>query len=182
MIAFGWKYSHDSGFVASQKWQKRKENFHWLPILGIDPLPFIAALWSRASEICITALFVTLTLTASFLFEELVNRADDMKEMSNNITNSSDSLSVKLEQWRHHFVLINRFINKINNCYGLILLLQTAYGFAVPIFEFNKILQSRNTPFPRYFFEFAHTVLRFFIILIPSYLLTQQVKNFYSGI
>lgn len=141
-------------------------------LISIEPLPFLAALWARSAEIATTAVFVSIALITSLLVEELVNRADDMAEDSS--IDLPNVLSANLEQWRSHYYSIIKFIDKTNHYFGLILLIQTSIGFAVPIFEFYKILQTKGH-YPIYDFAFIHTILRFLLIVVPSYLVSQQV-------
>lgn len=139
----------------------------------MDPLPFIAALSARTAEIGISAIFFSISITASVLLEELGNRAYNMTEDCSGFRPSH--FLVELEHWRQHYILICQFVDEINIFFGPILLMFSAIGFAVPIFEFNKILQTRNYPHPRYYFEFIHSIVRFLVILVPSYLVSQQV-------
>ena len=143
-------------------------------MIGKSPLPFVAALWARMAEVGVVIIFSTLALTTSLLFEELVNMADAAKADCS----SSNCLSAELNQLPRNYDLICKFIEKMNCCFGPILLIQTASGFAIPIFEFYKILQTRGQ-FPRFYFAFIHTIFRFLIlILIPSHLITQNVGSF----
>ena len=173
------RYSeNDTENVADERWQKNTKNVHWLPIFVHDPLPFAATLWARTAEIGISAIFVVMSFTASLLFEELVNRADDMNE--NYATAPPNYLPAELEKWRRHFDLVCTFVKKINRSFGLVLALQTALAFAIPIFEFYKILMAlvgKGIIDFRYNFAFIHTMLRFhFLILVPSYFVAQQVR------
>ena len=170
---FTWKYSfYDLDLVVNERWLKSHRVLAWLPnIFHRDPLPIVTALWARTAEIGVSIVFVTISLTASLLFEELSNRAEMMAE-------EKDHLSMlELDDWRRHYDRICTFVKKTNRCFGPILVLQTALGFAMPIFEFAKILQTKGQS-PRLYFEFIHTIFRFFvIILIPPYLVTQQVNS-----
>ena len=145
-------------------------------LISIEPLPFLAALWARSAKIATTAVFVSIALITSLLVEELVNRADDKSEDSS--IDLPNVLSANLEQWRNHYYSIIKFIDKTNHYFGVILLIQTSIGFAVPIFEiyfpFYKILQTKEQ-YPIYDFAFIHTILRFLLIVVPSYLVSQQV-------
>ena len=139
-----------------------------------NPLPFAAALWSRVAESAITAAFGALSYAGALLHEELNDRSNALDEDCC-VPSCTIYRSSKLEDWRLHYDLVCRFVDMINGCFGPILLLQTAIGFAWPIFEFTQILYSKGQK-PRFYFEFSHTILRFlFMILIPSYLVTQQV-------
>ena len=82
---------------------------------------------------------------------------------------------LKVEQWRHLFVLVCAFIDQINRFFGPILLIKTAAGFAISIFDFNKVLQTKGK-YPRFYFEFIHTILRLWVIVVPSYLIAQTVR------
>ena len=174
--AFIWKYSfYDSDYVADERWQKRKGTIEWLPAIIPDPLPFVAAIWARIVVIGISAVFVAMSLIASHLFQELANRADDMSEEFN--SEFSDVTAMKLEKWRRFYYLTCGFVEKVNRCFGPVLLVKSALGFAIPIFEFNKILLIK-LPSSRFYFEFGHSIIRFLVImLIPSYIVTQDVTR-----
>ena len=43
-----------------------------------NPLPFAAALWARTVEISAISTFFAIALTTSSLFDEIVNRAEDL--------------------------------------------------------------------------------------------------------
>ena len=149
-------------------WQSLPLNILWLPNIARDPMPFAAALLSRASEIGVSWIFATLAFAAVVLFKELNERADDMTE-----TIDFNNVSTELEEWRQHYDLVCRFVETIDDCFGWILLLQTALGFSVPIFDYYKLLYTKGQV-PRHYFEFGHTIFRFSLfMLIPSYLVTQ---------
>ena len=177
-VVFSWKYSfYDCNYVADERWQKLKWTNNWLPMTVRDPLPFMAALWARIAEIGVVNVFCTMTLVAALLFEDLNNRAEEMSQDYN-----TAQYSANLEDWRRHYNLVCRFVEKINDCFGLILLIEVALVFSVPIFEFHKMFLT-NWRKPRYYFEFGHSVIRFLLMhLIPSYTVTQKVWQilFYS--
>ena len=150
-------------------------NDRWLPMIVGDPIPFAAAILARTSEVGFGIIFVTILFVAILLFEELADRADGLSD-ENNI--DSVNISTALEEWRRIYDLACLFVESIDDCFGWMLLLQTAYGFAVPIFDFHKILYT-NFQLSRHYFEFGHTIFRFFLfMLIPSYLVKQQVCQF----
>ena len=145
-----------------------------LKVIVSDPLSLLAALWARSAEICISSIFFAFASISSLLFEELVSRADDMSEEYN--VAFPEEFVMKLEKWRRNFDLVCQFVEKINSCFGPVFLLQTALVFSIPIFDCNKILLTKQQV-PRFYFEFAHSIFRFFLmIILPSYLVSQQVK------
>ena len=148
----------------------------WLPSKNFrNPLPFTAALWARLAESCVMTVFITLALIASCLLNESAQRADDLNENISPTTVDDANLTESLEEWRRQFNMICMFTEQINRVFGIVLLLQTALAFSSPIFEFNEILLSKGK-FPRFYFEFFHAIFRFFLhILLPSYLVKQQV-------
>ena len=128
------------------------------------------------SEISIFIIFATLALVASLLFQELNGRADDLVD-KNAAKNSSEehNISMGLEEWRRHYYLACTFVDKINSCFGWILLIQTVLGFSLPILDFYKISFTQGLVL-RYNLEFCHTTSRFFLfLLIPSFLITKKV-------
>ena len=177
-VVFKWRYSfYNSEYVANESWQDVFSDDEGIPVVGWlpktipDPLPFFAALCGRAADIGVSIVFFPLALTAAILFEELADRANAMKEMP-----SSNNLPMALKDWRRHYNLICEFVEKISNCFGPMLLLQICLGFALPIFDFNKILLSKGQ-LPRHYFQFGHNIIRFLVILVPSYLITQKVRS-----
>ena len=142
-----------------------------MPSIAVDPLPYIVALWARASEIGVTTIFSVMTLAAAIILEELSMMADRIREK----INGSSGHSLEVEKWRSLFVLLCNFIDQINHFFGPILVIKTAIAFAMSIFDFNLILQSKGQ-YPRFYFQYVHTILRFLVFLVPSYLVTQTVK------
>ena len=177
-MAFYWKYSfYDSEYVNDEQWQKRTLTIEWLPMIVQDPLPFVAALWARIAEIGVANVFLTMVFVAELLFQELNDRANDI-----NLDESRANRSDKLEDWRHHFDLVCTFLENINSCFGPVLLIQTALGFALPIFECNKMFYTKWQK-PRIYFEYGHSIIRFLLILlIPSCAVTKQVCSLYPHI
>lgn len=176
------KYSYESDYIATEKWQVKNE-IRFLPIAAIDPLPLVAAVLARSAALIATATFGVTAFTTSVILEELIIKASDVeiiKIKKDKLTAFFSASKLKLEKWRYNFDLISRFVEKINKMFGPILLIETIIGFAVPIFEFNKILQTRNTPYPRYYFEFIHTVLRFFCLHFGPFISFKSTgKNYY---
>ena len=176
-MGFSWKYSfYDSDFVADERWQKLKLTTNWLPMIVRDPLPFLAALWARIAEIGIVNVFVTTSILATLLFNELNDRAEEMSQDCKT-AQYFDVYSESLEKWRRHYNLVCRFVEQINSCFSPILLIEIGLGFAVPIFEFQKLFNT-NWQKARFYFEFVHTIFRFLVTLLnPSYSLTKQVYH-----
>ena len=140
-----------------------------------DPMPFVAALWARMAESGVNNVFATVALLAAALFEELVDRADEMSQDKDN--ENSKNFSTKLEQLKSHYSIVIKFVEMINTFFGPILLFQVIFGFAVPIFEFDKIWSTKWQVL-RYYFECGHSVIRFLLtFLIPSYAVTKQVVD-----
>ena len=147
----------------------------WLPSKNLrNPLPFTAALWSRLAESCVMAIFMALVLIASCLLNEIAIRANEINENFSS-TNVDDKFCTSLNNWLGHYNSICTFIDHINHCFGIVLLIQTAHAFSSPIFEFNEILLSKGQD-SRLFLEFSYAILRFFVsIVLPSYLVQQRV-------
>ena len=158
-------------------WQEKKGNYEWLPFVVPNPLPFAAAVWARTVEISSMATFVALVLTTATLFEEIVNSAaEDLQEDLGSVCSGAHA-QIKLDLCRRHYDLVCRLIKKINQCFGPILLIEISIAFSLPMFEFYSIWRTLGAV-PTYNFSFIHTTLRFLIwILVPSYILTQQVSN-----
>ena len=155
------------------KAQNNGEHFEWLPMIFRNPLPFAIALWARTAEISATATFLALALTVSSFFEEIVERAEDIAEDCMSFADAE--ISLKLNKCRRHYSMICGLIDKVNRCFGPILVMQTSIAFSLPMFEFCSIWQTLGAV-SIYNFSFIHTTLRFLVwILIPSYLVSQQV-------
>lgn len=162
-------------YVADEVWQDRhsSEEEHFGGIPAKNPLPYVTALWARFSNVGILISFVVLSFTAVLLFEELIEKAENINEECSDI-NIPTSTHLNLDKLGQYYELVCRFVQKIEDCFGLVLLLETARTFSVSIYEFYQILQSHGI-FPKYCYRFLHTIVRFFLVLVPSYLVTQQV-------
>ena len=142
-----------------------------------NPLPFAAALWARLAETSVTNVFVTMTFVAILLFSELNNIAEVMSLDNSALVQSCEDTKTNLENWRFDYELVCRFVEMVCSFFGPILLIKTALGFAIPIFEFNKILFT-NGQEAKFYFDFGHTIIQFLLtFLIPSYAVTNQVRT-----
>ena len=130
------------------------------------------------AEMSLSITFFVLTMTASLLQKELLQRAEEM-ETKNKEEVSAENMPNHLEMWRFHYDLVCQYIKQINRCFGLVLLIKAVLAFAIPIFELNKIMQSQAQTgllLPRYYFNFIHTIVTFLLeIVMPSYLISRQV-------
>lgn len=173
---FSWRYKNDSMFVADEIWQDRQEKLGGIGIPAVNPLPYMAAIWARLANVGILIVFVVFSFAAALLYEELVVRAAYINEECNDFTVPSH-IQFYLDKLRHHYGSICSYVENIEDCFGLVLLLDTARTFSVSIYEFYEILLSRGR-LPKYYFNFLHSIIRFFLVLVPSYLITQQVSKF----
>lgn len=159
--------------MADERWQARQKKLGG--ISAMNPLPYITAIWARMTNVGILILFAVLSFIAALLFEDLVERAKQIKEECGDVAIPS-TISLHLDKIRYHYDLVCRFVQKIDDCFGLVLLLDTVRTFSVSIYGFYEILQSQGK-FPKYYFSFLHSIVRFFLVLMPSCLIKQQVNN-----
>ena len=168
-LVFGWTYlQFGSNFVDDEKWAEYRfiqycgysswmENVLMMEMYGIKVKPwwtfrkhwnyispsfsftlgYLAALWSRLAEIGVRITFIVFASTASLLFDKLDNKIEEMAKM----TDDDEKLSLELDGWKNQYDLACRFVEKINQCFALSLLIITGNDFATCIFDFANILQ-----------------------------------------
>ena len=99
-------------------------------------------IWSRMAEIGVRTTFIVLTSIASLLFDQL---AEETEQMAEKLATSNEQvqteISIELEDWKNKYHLVSRFVEQINQCFGLFLLIITGHDFATAIFDFANILQ-----------------------------------------
>lgn len=145
-----------------------------------DPIPFTSALLARIAAIGVVNVFVVMAFVAAALFRELSDRAEEISQDCNT-SPYLDHYSMNLEYWRHHYILVCRFVETINDFFGLILLIRISLDFAIPIFEFQRMFET-NWQKPRFYFELGHTVIQFFVVmLVPSCAVTKEVIYLYNA-
>lgn len=83
-------------------------------------------------------------------------------------------IAEKLDQWMKQYNLACQLLKQINKCFGLILLITTANDFIVSIQTFDKLVFFYDQSF-RYYFQFLHGILRFFLIIYSSFLVNAEV-------
>ena len=109
----------------------------------IDQIDFITRRlinWFYFPEISIRMLFFILVSLALHIFEELENRIELLfsKFSYRPNTKMTHDFSEQLEEWRHQYDLVCRFVDQINKSFGLIILIILAYSVAVSIATFYK--------------------------------------------
>ena len=139
--------------------------------ISSHPIPLISALANRMGEICVRTTFVVITLIASLLLAELDEQIENFDENSLENDINTNNMPKYLEKWKSDYDLVNEFIEQLNKCFGLAILLTTGFDYFVAIIEFHNILNDFFSP--RYYLHFIHIVLRFLLILWVS----QQIES-----
>lgn len=134
----------------------------------------------------ILTLFTVITWIASLVAEELKNKTDRELLSFHNAHNQL-SPSQKLEKWLREFHLFNCFVERINKCFGLILLialsniciLSTYYWFRM-----GRRLSNNSSNIPLAIMEFGSPLIllyfRLLILVIGSNHLHAKVYSFFN--
>ena len=138
------------------------------------PIPPIAALCSRLAEIGVRTTFVAMVSTATLIIEELEERADELEEKLSTDPFNEQQQSNNLDEWKCQYDLVVRFIDQINRCFGIVLLLISATDFIIPVLEFKNI-QKYNYTNPRTYFNCLHSLLRALVVFKVSDLVASKV-------
>lgn len=116
----------------------------WHRAISFEPLPFLAAVWSRLAEVGVRVTVIAISFIAVLLFEELDEQIETMTEISPSRpsdTKYNEEMSQRLRKWRCHYDLVSQFVEQINQCFGPVLLIATAVDFCTAIYQFHDILQ-----------------------------------------
>ena len=114
---------------------------------GINPkllnyLGYAFGILSRMAEIGVRTTFIVLASIASLLFDQLAKETEQMAEkLATSIHHVETEISIELEDWKDNYHLVCRFVEQINQCFGIFLLIITGHDFATGIFDFANILQ-----------------------------------------
>ena len=87
-------------------------------------LSFLLGNMSRLLAVTIYTFGCVLTSTAKLLFKELNDRLHCLSKCSD-----ERKLKDELEQWRRHYHLTCRLVERINQCFSLILLVKLCHAF-----------------------------------------------------
>ena len=94
------------------------------------------------AEIGVRTTFIVLASIASLFFYQL---AEETEKMAKKLATSNElvqtEISIEIEDWKNKYHLVSRFVEKINRCFGIFLLIITGHDFATGIFDFANILQ-----------------------------------------
>lgn len=173
-MAFVRRYDHDNVYVADERWREEQENLNtFYNMIALDPFPFLAAFWARMADTCILIVYAGISCFSAQVFAMLDETTSEIMSESSSLS-CHRSFHLKLEDIRRQYVLASTLVESIDDCFGFILLFNIAKAFVSCIAEFNNILQT-NGLFLKNYLEFIHTTFRFFIILVPSFLVAQQV-------
>lgn len=169
------KYEYDNFYVADEKWKAEQEDLDEFYItISKSPLPFLAAIWARLIDICILFVYAGFSCLAAEIFVDIEEKASEIMDTNYQFPCCCQSFSLKLEEIRKHYELASTLVETIDNCFGLVLLVNTAKAYATSIYEFCSILMTGGKYMKRYP-EFVHTVIRFIVIMFPSFFVAQKV-------
>ena len=139
------------------------------------PIPPIAALVSRLADIGVRTTFVVIASTAILLLEELEDRVEEFAEKLRTDPWNEHQVSNNLDEWKCQYDLVVSFIEQINRCFGLILLLISSIDFIVSVTEFQNI-QKYNFSNPRTYFNCIHSLLRALVVIMISNCVKSKVQ------
>lgn len=100
---------------------------------------FGISVWIQSSVIFVMTIFVILAWTASLLAEELVNRS---KLMTADQRKTGRPSLMLFDKWMREVDIFNCLVEKINDCFGPILLLALSHILVVSIFNWYHIVSN----------------------------------------
>ncbi len=106
------------------------------PLIKSKALYLTIFISTTLAEIGIRVLFFLVAFVAAVLFEELASKLDRHLKQK-----SVEKISLKLERWREQYDLTCQFIDKLNKCFGFILLLMLAHALLFSMVSACKIIQ-----------------------------------------
>ena len=101
-----------------------------------------AAVWARLAEINIRIIFIAMTFIASLVFEEVDEEINYLEELSTDNIDKGDSLLPKLKEMMSHYNMAFKLVEKINQCFALILLIVTVTDFSTAIHKVYQLFIS----------------------------------------
>lgn len=182
------KYVYQNGTTAMYREEEDFLQLHASRVL-IPQFTLIVAVWSRLAEIAVRIAFIVLTWTATLMFEHLYEKFEILFN-NDYIANDNEKITGKIEECMEHYDLICQFVEKINHCFGLILLIVIAGDFAYSVMRVCEILEymnlTRSAIMKHLFFEqklsskwpflhLAHHVIRNLLLLVSSYRVDSSV-------
>lgn len=152
-------------------------------------LPLIVAFWSRLAEIAVRISFVALTWTATLLFENLGEQLETLLKNDNSDPDDEETIVGKMEEWMRQYDLTRQFVEEMNRCFGIILIIVTAGDFASTIMQASEILEylnlKRTYALKIYdqdegwsICDLSHTVFRNLLMLASAYRVHSSVTTF----
>lgn len=88
----------------------------------------------------IRVLFYFLIQIPLLLFEELENMLENIAPL--NLVEDKKQFSVELDRWLYLFDAVSRYVDELNNTFGLILLIDLSWIFAKSIITFCEMILS----------------------------------------
>jgi hypothetical protein len=149
---------------------------------SIDKVALITSL-SKLSETLSLSILVLLSIlvwSTIYLFRFVNLNSVGLLTAITSPSSSSPSFSVsqKLENWRRFHVLICQLVDRINSCFGFILLVAMTHGFISFIsdsFEITMAFSNHDTFQTRFLIRFCQHFALLFAVCYSSYRLQSEV-------
>ena len=152
------------------------ESFYW-QIEPIKPLAIALGNLSHLWAMSVLAVFCTVVAVITLVFQILNQRLETL--VSPSFSDNDKLLAYRLEIWRIHHDVVCRTVEKINWCFGLILLLTISTGFVFFItisYGLIYAIFDRNLNLQRiYSVSLCQLCWRLFFVIWISYRLQAKV-------
>lgn len=124
--------------------------------------------------------FFILVSTAAILFDELKKRLQKIAETASGLNTKNGAAEFK--EWGRHHALVCKLVNRINDSFGIILVVAFSHGFISFItssYRFINFLVNGDNPLEYflYLFIFIEQAVFLSIFIIASYRLQSNVIN-----
>lgn len=133
------------------------------------PLGIILSNISYVIAMTIQALFYILVSTAALLFKHL------RKKLKTVGSENSEQTSLRLDEWRKQYDLVCQLVDKINSCFGLILIITVCHCFVTSAKFSTQIFNGERKQWKNYFFILVQLYVRLLVIIVGSHYMHRQV-------
>ena len=131
-----------------------------------------------SSTLSILILFFVLVISASLLFEFLNQKIDMMLLLLHN-SSSTECALIELNKWKRHHWMVSQLVDRINDCFGMIVFLSVLRGFVSFIsYAYSMAFASnKNDAFWElyYLIVFVNEFFHLWLAVYPPYFLQSEV-------
>jgi hypothetical protein len=148
---------------------------------SIDKVTLVTSL-SKLSEtlsLSILVFFFVLVWSNIYLFRFANLKTSGLLEATSSSSAPCFTISQQLENWRRFHVFVCQLVDRINSCFGFILLVAMTHGFISFIsdsFEITMAFSNNETFQTRFLIRFCQHFALLFVVCYSSYRLQSEVK------